>query len=115
MHPHIFAGVAVVDVNPEEMLCYSPAATVAGTVAIIVFAFLLFTFCSIIILNHMGMLPDWVRSYNIFGSGSTLPKYMRVNPKPSRARRMERLGVSNDKEGPHPGDLEWDSADIGPT
>ncbi len=91
------------------MLCYSPAATIAGLVGIILFGFLLFTFCSILILNHLAMLPDWVRNYNIFGSGSSLPKYMRVNPKPVRARRMERMG---DKGEPIPGDMEWDTGDI---
>lgn len=70
----------------------------------------------------MGMLPDWVRRYNIFGSGSSLPKYMRVNPKPARARRMERMEVMPpshpgplEKGEPVPGDMEWDpSGDIGP-
>lgn len=87
--PHIFAGVPVVAVNPEEMLCFSPAATVAGTIGIVIFGLVLFSFCFIIILNQMGMLPDWVRQYNIFGSGSNLPTYTRVNPRPNtKARRM---------------------------
>jgi hypothetical protein len=33
--PHIFAGVPVAAVNPEEMLCYSPVATVAGNFNIV--------------------------------------------------------------------------------
>lgn len=135
--PHIFAGVSVVNVNPEEMLCFSPAATIAGTIGIVIFGIVLFSFCSVIILNQMGMLPDWVRQYNIFGSGSNLPTYTRVNPKPStKAKRIvERVqaipelhcyttpgsrnskgrpGNSEDGE-PVPEDLEWDTADIGRT
>ncbi|ODM94931.1 Leucine-rich repeat neuronal protein 2 [Orchesella cincta] len=126
--PHIFAGVPVVAVNPEEMLCFSPVATVAGTIGIIVFGILLFSFCTVIVLNQMGMLPDWVRQYNIFGSGSSLPTYTRVNPKPStKARRMVERGqalpdlhcytttTTNNSKSREPtaDDLEWDNADIG--
>lgn len=141
--PHIFAGVPVVAVNPEEMLCFSPVATVAGTIGIVIFGVILFSFCTVLILNQMGMLPDWVRQYNIFGSGSNLPAYMRVNPRPStKARRMvERVQVipdvhcysatttSNNNNGvggkgliakggvgePVVDELEWDNADIGRT
>ncbi|CAL8091708.1 unnamed protein product [Orchesella dallaii] len=124
--PHIFAGVPVVSVNPEEMLCFSPVATIAGTIGIIVFGILLFSFCTVIVLNQMGMLPDWVRQYNIFGSGSSLPTYTRVNPKPStKARRMVERGQAlpdlhcysgnnNSKSNePTTDDLEWDNADVG--
>jgi hypothetical protein len=109
--PHIFAGVPVVRVDPDEMLCDSPLAMGALIVGIFLFGFLLFTFCSIIILNHMGILPEWVRRYNIFGSGSSLPKYMRVNPKPTRSRIPECM---KGEQEPSPGELEWDSTvDIG--
>jgi len=108
--PHIFAGVSVVRVDPDEMLCGSAWAPVAGAVGIFLFGFLLFTFCSVIILNHMGILPEWVRRYNVFGSGSSLPKYMRVNPKPSRARRS--AGAADGDNPPYPGDLEWDTSDV---
>ncbi len=96
-------------VDPEEMMCYSSVASIAGIIGITVFCVLLVGFCTLIGLNAFGILPDSVKKIKIFGN--PLWKYNRVDmtPKPSRSR------LCGNERGAEPApDLEWDNAgDIG--
>ena len=81
----------------------------AGVIAISIFSFVMIAFVLLIGLHQFQLLPQcFDRIFGIFGGRNTLPRYHKVQPKPSSVRQQNLEGPNPDV----PPDLDWDTGDI---